>query len=163
MTGTSAHNYLIDHSQFDWPALLTEWAWLLPPKLTVWLMNRFGDLLLVSEDGSVHMLDVGGGSLTRLAEDREDFCRQLDEGDNVNQWLMVRLVDRVVAAGLRLGPGQCYGYKVPLVLGGDYTVENTAVRSVTEHIDFCGSLHHQIADLPDGAQVVLTVRDGPER
>jgi hypothetical protein len=125
-------------------------------------MNRFGDLFVVLEDGSVQMLDVGGGSLTRLAQDREDFCRQVDEGDNANQWLMIPLVDRVVAAGLGLGPGQCYGYKLLPVLGGGYTVENTAVLSVAEHIGFCGSLHQQIADVPDGEQVVLHVRDDPE-
>jgi hypothetical protein len=33
MHGTSVDDYLIDHSEFDWPRLLTEWAWLLPPKL----------------------------------------------------------------------------------------------------------------------------------
>jgi hypothetical protein len=162
MAGTSVHDYLVDHSAFDWPRLLTEWAWLLPPKLTVWLMNRFGDLFLILEDGSVHLLDVGGGSLTRLAEGREDFCRQVDEGDNANQWLMIPLVDRVVAAGLGLEPGQCYGYKIPPVLGGGYTVENTVVLPVAEHIGFCGSLHHQIADVPDGGQVVLRVGDDPE-
>jgi hypothetical protein len=82
-------------------------------------MNRFGDLFLVIDDGSVHMLDIGGGTLTKLAEDRDDFCRKIDEGDNANQWLMIPLVDGVVVAGLKLSPGQCYGYKRPPVLGGE--------------------------------------------
>jgi hypothetical protein len=162
MAGNAIGDYLIDHAGFDWSRLLTEWAWLLPPELTVWLMNRFGDLFLVLEDGSVHMLDAGTGTLTRMADDRDDFCRRVDEGDNANQWFMIPLVDRVVAAGLKLGPGQCYGYKILPVLGGGYTVENTAILPVAEHLGFCGSLHHELADLPDGAKVVLRVQDDPE-
>src|SRR4029079_5170484 len=88
----AVHDYLIDHTGFDWPRLLAEWAWLLPPEVTVWLMNRFGDLFLILEDGSVQMLDVGGGTLTRLADDRGDFCRRVDEGDHANQWFTIPLV-----------------------------------------------------------------------
>lgn len=162
MAGDFIDDYLIDPSGYDWARLLTEWAWLLPSEVTVWLMNRFGDLFLILDDDSVHMLDLGGGSLKRLAENREDFCCQVDEGDNANQWLMVPLVNLVMEAGLRLGPGQCYGYRIPPVLGGGYTVENTAVLPVAEHIAFCGSFHRQIADVPDGAQVALKVLDDTE-
>ena len=62
-------------------------------ELTVWLMNRFGDLFLVFDDGSVHMLDVGEGDLVAGREAREDFCRRVDEGDNAKQWFMIPLVD----------------------------------------------------------------------
>jgi hypothetical protein len=73
-------DYLIDHQQSDWSAILADWVWLLPKdEFTIWLMNRYGDLFLVLEDGTVHMLDVGNGSLEKLAESRDDFCRKLDE------------------------------------------------------------------------------------
>ena len=70
----NVHDYLIDHSGLDWAELLSGWEWLLPPEFTVWLMNRYGDLFLILPDGSIHMLDVGGGSLTKLAESRDEFC-----------------------------------------------------------------------------------------
>jgi hypothetical protein len=159
MDGSSVDDYLIDHSGFDWPSLLAEWAWFLPLELTVWTMNRFGDLFLIMDDGSVQMLDVGGGTLTKLAEDRDDFCRKIEEADNANQWLMIPLVDRVVAAGMKLSPGQCYGFKLPPVLGGEYTVENVAILPVAEHLAFHGWFHHQIVDVPDGGEVILNIRE----
>ncbi len=96
----SVHDYLIDHIGFDWAHLLSGWERLLPTEFTVWLMNRFGDLFLILPDGSVSMLDIGAGSLTKLAESRDEFSRKIDEGDNAEDWLMIPLVDRLVAAGI---------------------------------------------------------------
>lgn len=36
------NDYLIDHVGFDWPALLTDSPWLLPPEFAVWLSNERG-------------------------------------------------------------------------------------------------------------------------
>jgi len=63
-------DYLIDHTNFDWRNLLYGWTTLLRPKFTVWLVNRFGDLFFVSEDGTVHMLDISGDDAAKVAENR---------------------------------------------------------------------------------------------
>ena len=129
----SIQDYLIDHEGFDWRLLLTEWTWLVPNEFTIWLMNRFGDLFLVSDDGSVHMLDVGVGSLKEIARSRDDFHVKVKEVDNANDWFMIPLIDQLVGAGITLKKGQCYSYKQPPVLGGDYTIENTCVLRIAEH------------------------------
>jgi len=157
----SVHDYLIDHSGFDWPDLLSGWAWLLPAEAAVWLMNRFGDLFFTWPDGTVHMLDVGAGSLIQLADDRDDFSRRLDEEGNADDWLMIPLVDRLVAAGVHLQPGQCYSFVVPPVLGGGYKTENTVVLPVREHYGVYGSYHDQLRGVPDGEQVVIKVVNRP--
>lgn len=156
--GMTLHDYIIDHRGIDWASVLRAWSWLLPTTLTVWIMNRFGDLFLVLDDGTVHMLDVGVGTLTKVAESRDDFANRLDDGDNANQWLMIPLIDRLVTSGLTLQVGECYSYKQPPVLGGDYTVENTCVLPIREHYGAYASIHTQIKDLPDGTEVVINVK-----
>ena len=152
-------DYLINHQDFDWPALLADWAWLLPQdEFTIWLMNRYGDLFLAFEDDTVHMLDVGSGSLEKLAESRDEFRRRVDEGDNANEWLMIPLINNLVEAGKVLEPGRCYSFIIPPILGGEYTVENTATLHIAEHYGVYASIHNQIKDLPDGAQVRLRVK-----
>jgi hypothetical protein len=151
--------YLIDPNGVDWPKALASWSWLLPPKFTLWLVSRFADLFLVLPDGTVHMLDVGAGTLTKLAESRDDFATKIDEDDNANQWLMIPLVDQMVAASVILQPGQCYGFKTPPVLGGAYTVENAGPLQLLDYLTGYGSLHDQLKDIPDGAHVVLNVVD----
>jgi Domain of unknown function (DUF1851) len=157
----SVTDYLIDQSGIDWPGALASWSWLVPPEFTVWLVNRFADLFLALPDGTVHMLDVGAGTLSKVADSRDDFCTKIDEDDNANQWLMLALVDKMVAAGLVLQPGQCYGFKTPPVLGGDYTIENVSPLAVRDYLSAYGSIHGQLQDVPGGSHVVLKAVDKP--
>jgi hypothetical protein len=89
------------------------------------------------------------------AESRDDFCTKIDEDDNANNWLMIPLVDRCVAAGLHLKPAQCYSYNVSPVLGGEYTVENTKMCDLSVHYSVFGQICEQIKDVPDGTKVSL--------
>ncbi len=151
------NDYLIQQQGHDWRALLSAWSWLLPENFTVWLVNRFGDIFLVTDDGSVHMLDAGSGSLTKLAESREDFAQKIDEGNNTNLWLMVPLVDSCVAAGITLKPGHCYGFKIPPSLGGAYSVENSEVTDMSVHYELLGQIHGQLRGVPDGTAVKVAI------
>jgi len=105
------------------------------------------------------MLDIGGGTFTKIAENRDDFAMKIKGGNNANQWLMIPLIDNLVAVGVTLSEGKCYGYRNPPVLGGDYTVENTTVISIPEHYSFHADIHQQIVGLPDGTQVVFKIKN----
>ena len=63
----------------------------------------------------------------------------------------------MVDAGVVLQPGQCYGFKMPPVLGGDYTVENVGPLSVRDYLAAYGLIHEQLRDVPDGSKVILKV------
>lgn len=151
----SAQDDLIDPGDFDRPGLLSGWAWLLHAEFAVWRMNRFGDLFLTRPDGAVLMLDVGAGSLAPLADSRDDFARKLGEDGNAGDRLMIPLVDQIVAEGIRPGPGRCYSFVVPPMLGGDYLTGNTRVVPIRKLYEVYGSYHNQLRDVPDGAQVVI--------
>ena len=43
--------------------MLAGWADILPEAFTMWLVNRFADVFIIAEDGSVHHLDIAGGTL----------------------------------------------------------------------------------------------------
>lgn len=154
-------DYLVDQNGIDWGDLLKPWAWLLPAAFTLWLVNRFADLFVILPDGTVHMLDVGLGSIEKVAESREDFCTRIDADDNANQWLLIPLVNRLVAAGITLPPAHCYGFRKLPVIGGDYTVENCGPLPIGDYLGACGSIHEQLRDVPDGSQVILKVVNLP--
>lgn len=146
-------DYLIDQTGSDWSVILADWHWILPREFTLWLVNRFGDLFIVLDDGTVRMLDVGGATLEQVASDQDHFATIIDEGNNANDWLMIPLVDNCVAAGLHLSAGQIYSYKTPPILGGDYTVDNSEVCDLEVHFSVLGQIHKKIKGLPDGTKV----------
>jgi hypothetical protein len=149
--------YLIEHEGIDWSTVLSHWSWLLPADFTLWLVNRFCDLFIVLGDGTVHMLDVGVGGLSKVADSRDDFGLKLDEGETANQWLMIPLVDSLVSAGVSLERGQCYAFKTPPVLGGGYTIDNCGVLPIADYLQGYAALHKQLVGVPDGANVALKV------
>lgn len=156
----SIDDYLLDHDGVDWPEALGAWAWLVPDQFTIWLVTRFGDLIVIQDDGSVHRLDVVRGTFTRLADDREGFEERLNAEDNAEEWLSIALVDDMADAGKTLAPGECFGFETPPVLGGGFTVENAGPRRIEEYLQSCGWIHEQLRDIPDGEQVSLSIEDG---
>jgi hypothetical protein len=152
------NDYLLDHQSFDWAALLSDWHWLLPAEFSVWLMNKFGDLVLIADDGTILFFDVGAGEVERIADNKEDFCQKIDLGDNANVWLMIPLIDQLNGLGTRLSEGRCYSFLTPPILGGEYSAKNTVTLPIAEHYGVYASIHDQIKDLPDGAQVVIKVK-----
>ena len=152
------NDYLIDQADKDWATHLGDWIPPLPSSFTLWLVNRFGDVFIVADDdNSVHMLDVGAGTLTRVANDRSHFADLLDTADNANNWLMLPLVDECRGVGMNLGPSQCYGFKIPPVLGGKYELENVEPTDLAVHYSFLAQIYKQTKDLPDGTPIKAVV------
>jgi hypothetical protein len=153
----SLSDYLIDCSQFDWQKLVASWHWLLPPKFTTWMMNRFGDLFLKTEDGKIHRLALDDGSFAVLAESKDQFCDKLDEPGVANDLFLMPLVDELVAAGKTLKEGQCYAFIQIPILGGDYVIQNIAVRDVAYQYAALGPIFEKLKDVPDGTQVSFEI------
>jgi hypothetical protein len=149
------NDYLIDQSGKDWPELLSGCLDTRRFSFAVWLVNRFGDVFAVFEDGSIHMLDVGIGEVERIADSRDHFAALINLDDNANNWLMIPLVDQCVGAGLSLGNNQCYGYKVPPILGGLYTIENFELTDLSVHYLFLSDIYRQVKDMPVGTKIKL--------
>jgi hypothetical protein len=153
------NDYLLPMDGIDWGEVLAPWGTLLPDEFTLWFANCYGEPILVLDDGSVHRLDFEGGELERLADSQDALNDALDDPENVADWLMIPLVDEVRAAGLELGAGQSYGFAIPTIVGGEYELDNTRVKTLAEYAAFLAGVHDKIRDLPDGAQVELSIDD----
>jgi hypothetical protein len=154
-------DYLIDQEGKDWAELLSGWSILLPGSYTVWLVNRLGDVFAVFDDDSVHFLDVGRGVVERVADNRDHFADLLDVGDNAGGWLAIGIVDACLEAGLKLSPNQCYGFKIPPMLGGNYEVENLEPTDLSIHYSFLADIFRQTKDLPAGTKVRIVLEPEP--
>ena len=152
-------DYVIAPDDRHWPTLLADWSPPLPGRYTVWMANLFGHVFVTLDEKSVHRLDIEVGSLDRLADSRAEFLDLLEQGDNFNQWYMVALVDRCVAAGMRLRFGECYGLIIQPMLSGPYDVSNIRVVSMAEYYRFTASTQAQVKNIPPGSEVVIKIVD----
>lgn len=71
----------------------------------------FGDIILHSNDDSIHYFDSSSGSLTLKAKTKDDFCDKLDDNDFANDMFMIPLVNDCRKSHLLLGNLQCYSLK----------------------------------------------------
>lgn len=116
-------------------------------------MNRFGDLFLRTDDGKIHWLRLDDGTLTCVADSKEQFGEKIEDPETFADWFLKPLVDELATSGKIPGPGQCYGFiKIPMI-GGDYVLENVEVREIEEMYDLLGQAFEQMKDLPDGTPV----------
>lgn len=151
-------DYVINKEAHDWPLLLDNWGWTLPDHFGVLLINTFGDVILETEDGSVHILDVNSGGLTRLSPSREGFMELLAQPENTASWFYLPLVDALRNQGMILKDGECYAFKKPPILGGDYHPDNVRIAKLADNLAFTGDLAEQLRGVDDGAEVALKVR-----
>jgi hypothetical protein len=149
--------YLLPVARSDWAELLVEWLPLLPREPSLWLLTKFGELFICQQDSKVGMLQVSAFQYQVVAKDKTDFQEWLEDPDKMAEWFLSPLVDRLEAAGMRLGTEQCYSFIKPLGLGGAVTPENVMVIPIQEHFKCWGDVFRQIKDVPDGGQVVIKV------
>ena len=151
-------DYTIAQEGFDWGTMLQDWGWILPSSFEVWIVNRFADLFIVQNDGSIWMLDTGSGAYKRMADSRDHFADRAEDADTFTDWFMVGAVDDMVASGQTLAHGQCYSYKLPPGLGGDYVLSNFMVTDLHVHLSVHGQIFGHTKDLPDGTPIKIELK-----
>jgi len=142
----------------DSERLLREWRWLCPQSLTVIDKNAFGDLFLRDGAGRVHILEVGSGDFTLIAESVPEFRTLAVTPEKQEEWFQEEAVNAAKERGLIPGPRQCIGFSTPVVFAEGGGLDSAYIADLYEHVSFLGDIHQQISTLPDGAKVRLVVQ-----
>jgi hypothetical protein len=152
-----------NHSEvFDSERLLREWRWLCPQALIVIDRNAFGDLFLSDKTGRVHMLDVGAGEISFVAESVAEFTERARTPEMRQLWFQESAVKSASDQGLVPDSGQCIGFSTPVVFAEGGGLDSAHIADLYEHVSFLGDIHRQIAEIPDGEQVRLIITKPPQ-
>ncbi len=133
--------------------LLREWHWLVGDSMQLLLVSSLGDMFLANANGWVFWLNTGSGQLNQVARSAEDFKRLMQQREIADQWFVPQLVGDLITAGVFLGAGQCYSYKIPPVLGGRIQPDNFEPTDLVVHFSMLGQIHRQVKDLPPGTRI----------
>ena len=148
--------------QLDVTRLLEQWRWLCGQSVALVARNGFGDMFLRTNERKMLWLNVGGGTLTDIAESELGFEHSLAESAKRELWFAEQQLAAFAECGLKPNDLQCIGFKTPVVFAESRSVpDNAYVADLYEHVSFLGDLHRQIADVPHGGKVRLNVGQPP--
>ena len=124
-------------------------------------LSLFGDWLLEAPDGSIHLLDTLEGQIARLAATSDLFRQAIeDEEEKRDEWLLEGHVLGQADRGVVLRSGQCFGFKVPPILGAPIEAGNIQPCDIVSYEIWIGQLHERIKALPPGTSINEIKVDG---
>jgi hypothetical protein len=119
--------------------------------------NDFGNLMIKDQSGSYWRLCPEDLYCQVVAHTRTELDQLSQDQEFLRDWYMSELVHEARDRHGPLGPGFKYCLKIPRVLGGEYGGDNLATISLSGLVSASGHIARQIKDLPDGAQVKLSI------
>jgi hypothetical protein len=133
------------------------WGWVGIEPVELIDDNDFGNLILKDIHGQYWRLCPEELYCEVVASSREELDRLAMDQEFLRDWYMRALVDQAFQRLGVLAPGRKYCFKIPGVLGGEYGGDNLGTISFDELIRASGCIAQQIADLPDGTSIKLSV------
>jgi hypothetical protein len=148
------NDLIASFAEFERESLLFSWRWLIGDAKSPVLLTVMGDAFVQdAEDGSVHLLSVGPGTLERVADSFDEFREVLSDPGFLVDHFVPRLVADLRARGCVLEPGQLYGFKVPPILGGGYVLENLEPTDIAVHFEVTGQIYEKARHVPTGTRI----------
>lgn len=139
---------------------MAAWRWFLGDSWSPMAVSAAGDVFVCNPAEVVAQLDTGAGTLNEIAATQSAFEAALKNSDVVEAWFQETVVAALLASGVSLKRGQCYGYGIlPVFAEGSYEASNRRVLSVTDHLRITGIMHLELVHVADGERVRLNVRD----
>jgi hypothetical protein len=121
--------------------------------------NDFGNLMVKDHSGRYWRLCPEDLYCRVVAESRAELDVLSHSQEFLRDWYMTELVAQAKERLGPLRPGYKYCLKIPGLLGGEYGGDNVASIPIGELISASGHIARQLADLPDGAKVRLSIVD----
>jgi hypothetical protein len=147
----------VNFEHLDRATVLSDWQWLLGNRKLPILLSAIGDAFVQDvDDGTVHLLSSGEGTLQQVAANLAEFQALLNSHDFVDENFVPEFIVELRGSALLLGPGKLYGYKIPPCLDGSYSIDNLEPTDIEVHFSRLGQLHQQTRGLEPGTRVTGT-------
>ena len=142
-----------DITSVDIEDILSCWQWRVTGMKAVVTISCLSDIFLLGHDDNIYWLKTDTGDLTKIANSLEHYQQLLGDDENIDNWFLPSLVEKLIIAGKVLKENEVYSYKRLPVIGGEYSVDNIDPTDMSVHFAFSGQMCEKIKDLPDGTKV----------
>ena len=135
------------------------WNWTGIKAVEILAVNHFGNVLFIDSNSNYYKLILEDLALNQIAKTQQEFDKLKKDQDFIEDWEVNSWVNAAQAAFGKLDQDQKYCFKIPPVLGGEYSLENMGIKSFKESIAFSGDIAFQIKDIPDGQEIKLEIKN----
>ncbi|ABW29133.1 T6SS immunity protein Tdi1 domain-containing protein [Acaryochloris marina] len=135
------------------------WSWCGIQAAKIVAQNDFGNLIVLDDVGTYWRICPEDLYCEIIATNAEEMDELSNDEEFRTDWEMSTLIEIGQELYGKLPPEHCYCLKVPSIWGGAYSRDNIDTMTRAEVIAYSGDLAEQIKDLPDGANIKLTVTD----
>jgi len=144
----------INISNLEIETLLSDWEWLIGKEKFAILVTAMGCAFIEDiNSGEIHFLDIDEGEMIQITDSVEHFQELLSDKEFVVDFFSVNLVGDIREEGFKLNDTEVYSLIQPIVLGGEYTLENIESTNAEVHFSLTGQIHKKVSDLPEGTLI----------
>ena len=138
-------------------AISAYWGWSGLQPLRVAAVSKFGNVVVADTQGKFWRICPEDGYCRVVANDRAEVEKLSADPDFINDWELPLLYEQALEKFGEPEDGYYFTLRVPGVLGGAYDISNIKVVPLGDLLKSAGDTARRIADLPEGAQVILTL------
>ena len=142
---------VFDVDQLDVTRLLEQWRWLCGQSVALVARNGFGDMFLRTNERKILWLNVGGGTLTEIAESELGFEHSLAESAKRELWFAEQQLAAFGECGLKPNDLQCIGFKTPVVFADAERLQPDMVGRTSGSCEF--SCRQRLAGVYAGSAI----------
>lgn len=150
----------IGQAGVDWQNCLQHWAWILiiNPDFNILLVNKFGEIFVSSDDGSVWFLSTSNASYEKVADSIEEFETDLTNKDRFDYYFMPQVVRMLEDELGKIDEHQCYGFHVPCVFEEcSFDSDNFKIIEIEAYLIGLGDMLGRLKDTTNGKKVSFNV------
>jgi hypothetical protein len=144
--------YILPPNDQKMAEMISFWSWLTTENLTPVFMTKFGDWFLANDQSRVLFLDLLEGNLRDLGISTEEIQRDT-VFERFESEFSVGWIEVCLSHNLLLAPNQCYGWKVPPLLGGEFSLSNIQVFGSRVYQSLNAQIHQQLSTSPEGRKI----------
>ncbi|MBY7859100.1 DUF1851 domain-containing protein [Vibrio fluvialis] len=138
-------------SENEVSTLLPQWSWLVTANSTPLFLTAFGDWVFGNTDGSISVLSVLEGTLEKVANSGQEFNQLNKSADWCDEIFIASWYPIALENGLVPSRGECIGWQVHPIIGGDFSVNNLKIFSMAVYQSLMAQLHAKIQGVANAA------------
>jgi hypothetical protein len=128
----------------DCSGLFDAWVWRIPSTHTPLMIGHFGDAVFCAPDGSHWLLSILDGEYQRIARSSAEFNLLNNDPQSMDDWFCWGWATIAFENGIVPKDGECLGWKIAPILGGQIGVKEIMVFSRRVYLSIQGQLLRQV-------------------